>query len=163
FGWCAVCRYGPEPTASPLIASSQAPGRENTCFGMTLARVSRASPSGKGNLSTSSTVRASTFLASFSQLTKKHVPRVRVLGPGVPYPIPAVSVRSLPLPPLPVSFVDSGPAEQPASTGGRTAAAPSAPEYFRNDRRRGAGTSWVTSSRTVPPARSGGGGGTTSY
>jgi hypothetical protein len=41
FGWCAVWRYGPEPTASPLMASSQAPGLEKTCFGMILARVRR--------------------------------------------------------------------------------------------------------------------------
>ena len=71
FGWWAVCRYGPEPIALPLIASSQAPGREKTCFGMIFARVSRETPSGKGNLSTSSTFFASIFFTSFSQLAKK--------------------------------------------------------------------------------------------
>lgn len=79
-GWWAVCRYGPEPTAFPLIASSQAPGWENTCLGMILARVSRAMPSGKGNLSTSSTFDASIFRTSFSQLAKKPLPRVCVFG-----------------------------------------------------------------------------------
>lgn len=71
FGWCEVCRYGPEPTALPLVASSQAPGFENTCFGMILARVSRAAPSGNGNLRTSSTESSPVFLTSLSQLSKK--------------------------------------------------------------------------------------------
>lgn len=47
---------------------------------MILARVSRASPSGNGNLRRSSTVRASTFPTSFSQLTKKPLARVWVPG-----------------------------------------------------------------------------------
>lgn len=80
FGWCAVCRYGPEPTALPLIASSQAPGWEKTCFGMIFARVSREIPSGKGNLRTSSTFCASIFLTFFSQLAKKPLARVCVFG-----------------------------------------------------------------------------------
>lgn len=62
------------------MASSQPPGLENTCFGMILASVSRASPSGNGNLSTSSTFRASVFRTSFSQLAKKPLARVWVSG-----------------------------------------------------------------------------------
>ncbi|GAA3304504.1 hypothetical protein GCM10020295_55810 [Streptomyces cinereospinus] len=80
FGWCALCRYGPDPTASPRIASFQAPGRENTCFGMIFARVSRETPSGKGNLSSSRTVRASTLRTSFSHGSKNPLARVWVPG-----------------------------------------------------------------------------------